>query len=439
MMPISTLRPQIPFDQVTARLITLCLTLILMGSADASAEAPSVISTGAAVLSGRVEPASGTLRLEAYDAASLAYVDDRPVPIDAAGRFKISLEALEPSLWRLVGEKAKAFLVIDGAERIEVLLRPKSLGGVQIKGSSGNGRLEAFGDLLEERNHFYFDDLKRRGEAALAAGDAAAFEAMEEERDHKLTLFYTDLGEALEAMGHSAAVLGGLRYLDIYKQRPLFVAARDRFARYSPDGQVSRALRRMLADAETADVGAPAPAFVLQDRHGQTFRLEDFRGQWLYLDFWASWCLSCRLEMPRLAKIHREFAAAGFAWVGITPYDERDAWEQTLDQSQAPGTHLWDGDHRVAKSYRVGRQLPASFLVDPSGKIMARDLSAKELQERLAAELPKAAREPAYGRESSPAAMAAPPAATNPLPSMAPGMSSASDTFRAPSASRLKR
>lgn len=330
---------------------------------------------------------SGTLSLDAYDAASLDYKPWRQVPLDDAGRFEIQVPWSQPDLWRLSVGGLRAHLVVDGPEDVTVSLRPRKQGGAVIQGSSGNDRLRAFGELLDQRNRHYFDDLKTQGEAAVAAGEADALVSMEDERDRRLEMFVADLGAGLDAMGDSAAVLSALRYMDIYKQRRLFVAALQQAETRRPDGTVAHALRRQLELAATADAGAVAPTFRLQDREGRSVALADHLGNWVFVDFWASWCLNCRLEMPRVAEVHGDFSQAGFTWIGVTPLDTRDAWLAALDQLDVPGHHLWDEGNRVAERYRVGGQLPATFLIDPQGRIVARDLNASELRHELLARM----------------------------------------------------
>lgn len=175
-----------------------------------------------------------------------------------------------------------------------------------------------------------------RGERVLAACDTAEIERLEGTRDRNLVLFMADLERGLEAMGTSAAVYGGLRYFDIFKQRRAFEAAHARFAARNPNAKMTRVFARLLQRAQQAEVGSPAPPFTLEDARGREISLSGLRGRWLLVDFWASWCLNCRIEMPRLVEEYEEWRERGFEIIGVTARDSREVWLKTLSGENLP-------------------------------------------------------------------------------------------------------
>lgn len=116
-----------------------------------------------------------------------------------------------------------------------------------------------------------------------------------------------------------------------------------------------------------------APDFTTTDINGKTVKLSDFKGNYLLLDFWASWCRPCRDKAKEIKKIYPQLKAKGIQICGINLDDERKKW---LDASQEDGI-LWINtseqksfrDNQIAKDYKV-TQIPALFVIDPSGKIV---------------------------------------------------------------------
>lgn len=116
-----------------------------------------------------------------------------------------------------------------------------------------------------------------------------------------------------------------------------------------------------------------APDFTTTDINGKTIKLSSFKGNYLLLDFWASWCKPCRDKAKEIKKIYPQLKAKGIQICGINLDDERKKW---LNASHEDGI-LWINtseqksfkENQIAKDYKV-TQIPALFVIDPSGKIV---------------------------------------------------------------------
>jgi thiol-disulfide isomerase/thioredoxin len=118
--------------------------------------------------------------------------------------------------------------------------------------------------------------------------------------------------------------------------------------------------------------GQPAPAFTLTDINGQTVSLSDFRGQLVYLDFWASWCGPCRRQIPHLKKMKEAYANKPVAFVMISLDDDKDAWLKAVNDESLTGTMLhaekaWSSD--VAQQYQI-KGVPTFVLIDGEGNLI---------------------------------------------------------------------
>ncbi len=115
----------------------------------------------------------------------------------------------------------------------------------------------------------------------------------------------------------------------------------------------------------------PAPDFSAENARGGETALADFRGRYVLLNFWATWCVPCVKEMPAMERLYREFAGRPFAVVAVSlDEDGPEKVAAFVRELELTFTILLDPDSVVAKRYGV-KNLPSSFLIDPEGQVIA--------------------------------------------------------------------
>ncbi|MGH7307430.1 MAG: TlpA family protein disulfide reductase [Candidatus Rokuibacteriota bacterium] len=119
---------------------------------------------------------------------------------------------------------------------------------------------------------------------------------------------------------------------------------------------------------ESPMLGRPAPAFTIALFDGRTLRLEDLRGQVVFLNFWASWCPPCRAEAPALEMAWRASKDQGVMFVGISTQDEEDRARGFVDEFGITYPNGRDPGGRIAIDYGVWG-LPETFFIGPDGRI----------------------------------------------------------------------
>lgn len=145
-------------------------------------------------------------------------------------------------------------------------------------------------------------------------------------------------------------------------------------------------LNEIINTAEApAEVGQIAPDFEGPSPTGQLVKLEDNLGKITIVDFWASWCRPCRVENPNLVKTYNKLKAKGLNVVGVSLDKSKENWIKAIEDDglQWPHvSHLQFWNEPIAKAYQV-RSIPATFILDQNGKILAKNLRGKALEQKV--------------------------------------------------------
>jgi peroxiredoxin len=154
------------------------------------------------------------------------------------------------------------------------------------------------------------------------------------------------------------------------------------WAKNSPEG---KSILAKIEGAKSARVNTPAKKFIQQSLTGQKISLETFEGKYILLDFWASWCAPCRKEHPNLINTYQQFKDKNFEIISVSLDSENDNWKRAIEKDKLTWTQISDlkgQQNEIAVLYGV-QSVPANFLIDPKGIIIAKNLSSEELYKEL--------------------------------------------------------
>jgi len=184
--------------------------------------------------------------------------------------------------------------------------------------------------------------------------------------------------------GSAALYAASLRWDGDYRRDALAAIVAD-YARLNPAAEIARLMTERIARFRATALGATAPALTGQSPDGTTLALADLRGKFVLVDFWASWCGPCRVENRHYTEIYRRHRAAGFEILAVSVDQNAAAWKSAIAKDGAAWRHVSDltgWKSPLAAAYNV-TALPASFLLDPEGRIVGKDLRGPALAEKL--------------------------------------------------------
>jgi len=149
--------------------------------------------------------------------------------------------------------------------------------------------------------------------------------------------------------------------------------------------EIGKGLANSIAYFKVGAVGTDALDFTQNDVQGKPVKLSAFKGKYVLLDFWASWCKPCRLENPNVVKVYNKFKNKNFTVLGVSLDQSKDAWVKAIETDKLAWNHVSDlqqWNNAVAQMYHI-QSIPGNFLIDPNGKIVARDLRGEDLEKKL--------------------------------------------------------
>ena len=154
---------------------------------------------------------------------------------------------------------------------------------------------------------------------------------------------------------------------------------------YSANPYVKQYIQNVEAQAKMR-LGTVAPDIALPNTKGDTVRLSSLRGKYVLVDFWASWCRPCRMESPNLVEAYNAFHNKGFTIYSVSLDNNRQAWLNAIQHDNlGQWYHVSDlkGWHSSAAALYGVNSIPSNFLLDPQGRIIAKNLRGPKLKEKL--------------------------------------------------------
>lgn len=331
------------------------------------------------------------LDLVEFDAVTPKTIDTAVLEAGTASFTLRGVPEEQESMYRLRFEKDGVFMLLaNDVNLIKVDANWSDFGNYQTNSAASNSfhqLLKTFNDRLT-----VIDTLRQRylslgnqggKDSALNVADSSFRTYVRQTEDYLLKYADTTMSPIV-----AMYVVGPLLKTQLEPARfePVMTGMSKRFR---DNAMVQKVVKDyfdfMQQQAANDIIGKPAPDFTLPDVNGKPVALSSFRGKYVLVDFWASWCGPCRMENPNVVNAYQQYKDKNFTILGVSLDKARDPWLKAIGDDKLTWTHVSDlkyWESAVVPLYGI-EGIPYNILVDPQGNIVARNLRGSGLQAKL--------------------------------------------------------
>lgn len=302
---------------------------------------------------------------------------------DKEGNFSFNPIIKEADFYLLdiYGEQQKQ-IILTGTP-FSITAEGKLNGSFQVTNSEENTLLDNF-QTMREGYDTKLDALQLASDPTSdsvgAAKNAAQYELLVQEY---LSKFKEMVGKAENSFAAIAMIEGLDPDKDIAILNKIYTNLNTKY----PNNSKVKILGDELNRLKKTGIGQVAPAIEYKDEKGNAVSLANFKGKYLLVDFWASWCQPCRMENPNVVKMYDKFKGKGFEILSVSLDQDESAWKKAIKDDGLIWNHVTDlaySQQTLATAYNV-QAIPMTYLLDHNGVIIAKNLRGKELEDKLAA------------------------------------------------------
>lgn len=319
---------------------------------------------------------------------------------DGAYRFASTTE--QPAFYNVNINGKPHMLILSNGESVEIISDPASP-YYELKGSSEHSEkmaelsrdMSLFMDKIDSLQSHYSSLVQSVGqeerEQLIADFDAAAGEMIDANTERLRSFIENNLSSPAVVPALYQQV-SGLKFLDPDKDLDLFEKVLSSMQENYPEAAFTKQLAQEIASQKSHAIGAKVPEFELPNPAGEMVNIRSFEGKVVLIDFWASWCGPCRRESPNLVRAYKRFSDKGFDIVSVSldgtqrQREPRKSWLAAIEKDGLSAwTHISDlkGWNTSVRPLFQFDGIPHTVLIDAEGKIIAKNLRGRALEEKL--------------------------------------------------------
>lgn len=359
-------------------IITLLLCMALL-----SCESNETENDGKVELTGKVENApEGHVILSKF-------TESRPVVIDTLklksdGGFEYVVDVETPTFYELnlFGQRSVRLALFK--EDVQLNYDFSNSESLAITGSKDSQEMQKIDGLIAS----YQNKVNELNEAYYEAMSSNNTEAIKKIQSDALLLEDNQAKEVknvINGMGNSFASLAAIGLLNSKNEFQFLDSLVAELDKKYPETKMIVQLKQQLDEMRVLSMGQVAPEITLPNPEGQMVNLSDFRGKYVMIDFWAGWCKPCREENPNVVRLYNKYKDKGFEVLGVSLDRTREAWVDAIFEDGLIWPQVSDLKYFnsiAAETYQINA-IPATYLIDPEGKIIGKDLRGPSLESKL--------------------------------------------------------
>ncbi|MBN2668684.1 MAG: AhpC/TSA family protein [Bacteroidales bacterium] len=354
------------------------------------------------VVKGKLDNAEGKTVYLKLIANNFPVIDSAVVAEDGSYTLNGKKEAIELYMFQVgSGFDQFTYLILDTASQVTLNANAEDLiNTYSVEGFDENNLAQEISKrnyqahkATQEIDNFYRENQSNPNQDSIV--DICRNRATKIYEDEKLFLksFIDQHPETMAAFFALNQTLGRDQILNPMDEYDSWKKVAEGITKKYPNSSQTKQLNNVMQQVDSqrqasaiTDVGSEAPDFEVPTPDGKVIKLSDLRGQYVLLDFWASWCRPCRGENPNVVANYHQFKNKGFTVFQVSLDKAKDAWVQAIQQDGLGewhhGSDLQYWQAAPAKLYNV-QSIPASFLIDKEGKIIGKNLRGPALGQKL--------------------------------------------------------
>ncbi len=317
------------------------------------------------------------------------------------GVFNIKGDVLEPEMAQLaIDHKGIGLQKLGEQKNVDVLAFFLSNENIKINSTTDSVKHAVVSDLLNNESKELKAQLsqvedeakKLQAEFAAATPEKQNSLAFKNSLQAKAVILQNRQKQILKSFitGHTNSFLSIIALSMLGSHAADMAEMENLYSLLSPqlkNTQTAKTFRASIDVAKATAVGSMAPDFTQNDVNGKPVSLSSFRGKYVLIDFWASWCGPCRQENPNVVKAYNKYKGKKFTILGVSldKPEARNNWLAAIKNDGLTWTQVSDlkyWNNEAAQLYNIS-SIPANFLLDPEGRIIARDLRGEALDKKL--------------------------------------------------------